>query len=89
MGLGTGWVGGIAREAITTVLQLPPQIELVGLLTLGFPAEEPAPPARKTLAEIVYHDIYGHRQAGGAKPGRVITGPLGVLLRKLRITFRG
>ena len=89
LGLGTCWVGGLDREAIATVLQLPSQIELVGLLTLGFPEEEPAPPARKTLAEIVYHNTYGNRQIGSAKPGKVITGPLGILLRKLRITFRG
>lgn len=90
LGLGTCWLGGVNREAIGQILKVPSQTEVIGLLTLGFPAEDPAPPARKPLAEIVHYDIYGNQdEAQKAEAGRVITGPLGVLLRKLRITFRG
>lgn len=89
LGLGTCWVGGLDREALATVLKLPPELELVGLLTLGFPVEQPAPPARKKLENITYYNTYGNQQTGSAEPGKVITGPLGILLRKLRITFRG
>lgn len=90
LGLGTCWLGGVNREAIGQILKVPSQTEVIGLLTLGFPAEDPAPPARKPLAEIVHYDIYGNQdEAQKAEAGRVITGPLGVLLRKLHITFRG
>jgi nitroreductase len=90
LGLGTCWLGGVNREAIGQILKVPSQTEVIGLLTLGFPAEDPAPPARKPLAEIVHYDIYGNQdEAQKGEAGRVITGPLGVLLRKLHITFRG
>ncbi|MGC9398645.1 MAG: nitroreductase family protein [Anaerolineae bacterium] len=94
LGLGTCWIGGLDREAIAQILQLPAGFEVVGLLTLGFPAEDPEPPPRKPLARIVHYDVYGNQdETRKAQAGRVITGPLGVLLRNLRrklhFTFRG
>jgi nitroreductase len=90
LGLGTCWLGGLDREAIGEVLQVPDRVEVVGLLTLGFPDEEPEPPARKPLSEVVHYHVYGNKKEDAdVRPGRVITGPLSVLLRKLRITFRG
>jgi len=90
LGLGTCWLGGVDRDAIGTILKIPSHVEVIGLLTLGFPAEDPEPPARKPLAEIVHYDVYGNQdEAQKAEAGRVIAGPLSVLLRKLRITFRG
>ena len=90
LGLGSCWVGGVNRKALGAVLRLPDHIEVVGLLTLGFPAEEPEPPARKPLAQIVHYDVYGNRQPGGdVAAGRVLTGLPGIVLRKLSIKFRG
>ena len=89
LGLGTCWIGGLDRKAIADVLKVPEHIEIVGLLTVGFPAEDPEPPARKPLAEIVHYDVYGNRgEGGGVTSGRVVAGPLGILLRKLRFKFR-
>ena len=89
LGLGTCWIGGLDRKAIASILKVPDHIEIVGLLTVGFPAEEPAPRARKPLAEIVHYDVYGNRKdGGGATPGRVPGGLLGNLLRRLRLTIR-
>ncbi len=90
LGLGTCWLGGLDREAIGTVLGVPEGIEVIGILTLGFPAEAPEPPARKPLAEIVHYERFGNREAGGdVAPGRVRSGWLSLLLRKLRLTWRG
>lgn len=89
LGLGTCWIGGLDRKAIADVLKVPEHIEIVGLLTVGFPAEDPEPPARKPLADIVHYDVYGNRgEGGGVTSGRVVAGPLGILLRKLRFKFR-
>ena len=89
LGLGTCWIGGLDRKAIADILKVPEQIEIVGLLTVGFPAEEPEPTSRKPLAEIVHYDVYGNRgDGGGVTSGRVVAGPLGILLRKLRFKFR-
>jgi nitroreductase len=89
LGLGTCWIGGLDRKAIASILKVPDHVEIVGLLTVGFPAEEPDPRARKPLAEIVHYDVYGNqRDGGGATPGRVPGGLLGNLLRRLRLTIR-
>jgi hypothetical protein len=89
LGLGTCWIGGLDRKAIADTLKVPEHIEIVGLLTVGFPDEGPEPPARRPLAEIVHYDVYGNRGEGGeVTSGRVVVGPLGILLRKLRFKFR-
>jgi nitroreductase len=89
LGLGTCWLGGINRKAIAATLKLPEHLEVVGLLTVGFPAEDPPPTSRKPLSEIVHYDVYGNQSDdGGATPGRVPAGPLGILLRRLRLPFR-
>ncbi len=89
LGLGTCWLGGIDRKAIAATLKLPEHLEVVGLLTVGFPAEDPPPTSRKPLSEIVHYDVYGNQSDdGGATPGRVPAGPLGILLRRLRLPFR-
>jgi nitroreductase len=89
LGLGTCWLGGLDRKAIAETLRLPAEVEVVGLLTVGFPAEDPPSTHRKPLEAIVHYDLYG-RQAleGEVRPGRLAAGPLGVWLRRLRIPFR-
>jgi len=89
LGLGTCWIGGLDRKAIADILKVPEHIDIVGLLTVGFPAEDPEPTSRKSLADIVHYDVYGNRgDGGGVTSGRVVAGPLGILLRKLRFKFR-
>jgi nitroreductase len=89
LGLGTCWIGGLDRKAIAGVLRLPDHMEVVGLLTVGFPDEDPPPPPRKPLTEVAHYDVYGNRGGdGGVTPGRVVTGPLGILLRRLRVKVR-
>lgn len=90
LGLGSCWIGALDRKAIADLLKLPDHMEIVGLLTVGFPAEDPPPSARKPLAEIVHYDVYGNRAPDGeAKPGRLTSGLLGLLLRRLRFRIRG
>ncbi|HEC36567.1 MAG TPA: hypothetical protein ENI39_08540, partial [Anaerolineae bacterium] len=89
LGLGTCWIGGLDRKAIAGILRLPDHLEIVGLLTLGFPAEDPPPPPRKPLSQIVHYDVYGNQaNSGDATPGRVPGGLLGRLLRRLRLKIR-
>jgi nitroreductase len=89
LGLGSCWIGALDRKTIADILKLPDRIEIVGLLTVGFPAEDPPPPPRKPMADIVHYDVYGNQADDvGATPGRVPVGPLGILLRWLRLPFR-
>jgi len=92
MGLGTCWVGVVdaaGRKQIAAILKLPEHLEVVGLLTVGFPAEDPPAPPRKPLTEIVHYDVYGNQAPGsGATPGRARGGALSILLRRLRLPLR-
>jgi len=89
LGLGTCWIGALDRKAVAGILKIPDHLEIVGLLTVGFPAEDPPPPPRKPLSEIVHYDVYGNRaKSGDVTPGRISAGPLGILLRRLRLPFR-
>jgi nitroreductase len=89
LGLGTCWIGGLDRPALAAILKVPEGMEIIGLLTVGFPAEDPPPPPRKPLADIVHYEVYGNRKPGaGVTTGRIQAGPLGILLRRLRIRFR-
>lgn len=89
LGLGTCWIGALDRKAVAGILKIPEHLEIVGLLTVGFPAEDPPPPPRKPLSEIVHYDVYGNRASSGdVTPGRISAGLLGILLRRLRLPFR-
>ena len=89
LGLGTCWLGGLDRKAIADTLKLPEEIEVVGLLTVGFPADEPPPTPRKPLEAIVHYDVYGRQSSEGeVTPGRLAAGPIALLLRRLRLPFR-
>jgi len=89
LGLGTCWVGGLDRKAIADILRLPEHMEVIGLLSVGFPDEAPPPPPRKELAEIVHYDVYGNRSPGArVQAGRIRSGVLGLLLRLLRLPLR-
>lgn len=86
LGLGTCWIGALDRKAIANVLNVPDNLEIIGLLTVGFPDEEPTPRPRKALEEIVNYDLYGSRAEGGeVKPGELRFGFLGNTLRRLRL----
>ena len=85
LGLGTCWVGGVAPKALAKILQVPKGWEVIGLLTLGFPAQNRRPPKRKPLADIVHYDTFGHVSADASPDaGRSSGGVLRTLLRQMR-----
>jgi nitroreductase len=89
LGLGTCWIGGLDRKAIAGILNVPSYLEIVGLLTVGFPAETPDPTPRKPLPQIVHYDVYGNREPGAkAMAGRLPGGWLSRWLRRLRVAYR-
>ncbi|HEY3354234.1 MAG TPA: nitroreductase family protein [Polyangia bacterium] len=54
-GLGTCWMTGpcVAAEALREVLQVPAGWSIAALVPVGFPAEAPAAPPRRPLAQLV------------------------------------
>ena len=89
LGLGTCWIGGLNRQALAAMLRVPEDWEIVGLLTVGFPAEDPKPSPRKPLADIVHYGAFGNL-APDASPqaGRGPGGVWRTVLRWLSIKIR-
>jgi F420 biosynthesis protein FbiB-like protein len=54
-GLGSCWVGAplFCRETIKAALDLPKSFDPQAFILIGSPEEKPAPPARKSLEEVV------------------------------------
>ena len=58
LGLGTVPIGVFDAHKVAEILGVPPNIRVVLLLPLGYPAEEPTPPRRKEISEIAFLDKY-------------------------------
>jgi F420 biosynthesis protein FbiB-like protein len=55
MGLGSLWIGLslVAEDQIKTLIGAPENFRLVSVIAIGYPADEPLPPVRKPLSEVV------------------------------------
>jgi len=59
-GLGSCWVGSFYEEEVRKILGIPPQIRVVQILTLGYPAEEPPrEKSRQAFKKIVMWERWG------------------------------
>jgi nitroreductase len=57
LGLGSVFVGVFDEEALGELLDIPPNIRVVGLFPIGYPADEAKPgPPRKGLEEIFFFE---------------------------------
>lgn len=52
-GLGTCWIGAFYEDQVKRVLDIPPEIRIVELLTLGYATASPGPRSRLPLEQIV------------------------------------
>jgi nitroreductase len=51
--LGTCWIGAFYEDKVKEILGVPPEIRVVALMPVGYPAQEPEPRPRKKMEEIV------------------------------------
>jgi nitroreductase len=58
LGLGTCWIGAFDQEKVKEVLGIPAKLEVVILMKIGIPDEEPAPTSRKNIEELICYDGY-------------------------------
>jgi len=58
-GLGTCTIASFHRKAVGRLLELPEQTEAVLLVSVGRPAESPAPPRRATEGIVHYEAFHG------------------------------
>lgn len=52
-GLASAWVGRYDREQVCAQLDLPAHLDPVAIISMGYPAELPAPTPRRRLDEVV------------------------------------
>jgi len=55
-GLGTCWIGAFDADEVKRLLGMPPDVVVVALLPVGYPAQEAGAKKRLTLDEIVMHE---------------------------------
>ncbi|MBU3957005.1 nitroreductase family protein [Patescibacteria group bacterium] len=52
MGLGAVWVGAFDENEVSRILNLPSHLRPIAILPIGYPAESPSPPSRRSITEI-------------------------------------
>lgn len=55
-GLGTCWVGWYAQKEMRPILGVPEDKFIIGIITLGYPDEQPEKRPRKNLNEILHYE---------------------------------
>lgn len=58
MGLGTCWVGAFREEEAKRVLKVPDGVRPVAIIPIGYPAEAPLPPMRRSIKQIIHYEGY-------------------------------
>ncbi|HNT78400.1 MAG TPA: nitroreductase family protein [Anaerolineae bacterium] len=71
LGLGTVCIGGFDRGKVKAQLEIPENIEAVGMLYVGYPDEE-KPPRTKYLEEAVHWGKYDKARPRNPRPGNIL-----------------
>jgi len=58
LGLGSCWIGAIERDKIRELLKIPNDWEIVSLLIIGIPDQDPLARPRKSLDELFVNDSF-------------------------------
>lgn len=58
LGLGTCWIGAFNEKEVKKILEIPENIKVVALLTIGVPDEIPEHTSRKNVKDIVSYNKY-------------------------------
>ena len=56
LGLATCWIGSFYPEKVRKVLDIPDDIEVVELMSLGYPADKPRAPKREPIENILCYN---------------------------------
>lgn len=67
LGLGTCWIGAFGEEQVKGILNIPENVDIHALMTLGYPAEETSS-TRKELKYLVYFNKFGSQWVHKTKP---------------------
>ena len=71
MGLGTVWIGGFDPAVVRTTLDIPESVVPIGLVYVGYPAEEKEP-RTQYLEEAVHWQKYDATRTPQPREGRIV-----------------
>ena len=58
LGIGSCWIGACDEAKVKELLRIPDKCKVVGLVTLGYPAEQPKPRKKKPFEEMFTFNRY-------------------------------
>jgi len=88
LGLGSCWIGIFDAGAIKERFGIPSHLEIVGIITLGYPDGEPSPPSRLPLEKVVHYEAFDKSTPPGMIERNIKSGPLTVLGKILKMILR-
>ncbi len=88
LGLGTCWIGAFDEKGVKKILNIPDNIEIVGLITLGYPDEEAIAPPRIELEKVIHWESWDNVKRKDLKDSLFKSGPLSIFKKILRIITR-
>lgn len=71
LGLGTVCIGGFDRQKIKTQLEIPDNIEAIGMLYIGYPDESKAP-RTKFIEDALHWGKYDESRKRNPRPGNIL-----------------
>jgi nitroreductase len=84
LGLGTCWIGAFDEPRVKEILEIPKSIEVVGLITLGYPGEDAEVPPRVELEKIVHWEWWPNVKRQSFGDNTIRSGPLSLIKKFLR-----
>jgi len=84
LGLGTCWIGAFDEPKVKEILQIPENIEVIGLVTLGYPGEDAEVPPRVELERIVHWESWSNVRRQTFGDNMVRSGPLSLIKKFLK-----
>ncbi len=84
LGLGTCWIGAFDEPKVKEILEIPENIEVIGLITLGYSEEKAEAPPRVELEKIVHWESWSNVRRKTFRDGILKSGPLSLIKKFFR-----
>lgn len=84
LGLGSCWIGAFDEKKLKEILNIPEHIEIVGLITLGYPDERVSAPPRIDLEKIIHWESWDNVKRKSLGDNLIKSGPFSLVKRFVR-----
>ena len=88
LGLGTCFIGQFDEREVKKILNIPDNYSVTGLITVGHPDEDPKPPRKLDIKDILFFDKFGHSSFVKRILEYRKSGPLTVFKKILKMLLR-